>query len=66
MGFGSEMLFLLMLGFVALGPKQLRALLGHVARAKAQFEQASRGFESQLALKLDPADLEIESDASHE
>jgi hypothetical protein len=37
-----------------------------MARAKAQFEQASRGFESQLALKLDPADLEIESDASHE
>ncbi len=45
MGLGTEILFILMLGLLLLGPKQLHALLGHVARAKAQFEEASRGFE---------------------
>ena len=42
MGLGTEILFMLMLGLLVLGPKQLHALLGHVARAKAQFEEASR------------------------
>ena len=56
MGFG--ILFVLMLGLLLLGPKQLHTLLGHVARAKAQlFEQASRGFKSQLAAELDATDL---------
>jgi Sec-independent protein translocase protein TatA len=55
-----------MLGLLVLGPKQLHALLGHVARAKAQFEEASRGFKSQLAAELDAADQEGETDASHE
>jgi Sec-independent protein translocase protein TatA len=66
MGFGMEMMFLLMLGFLVLGPKQLRALLGHVARAKAQFEEATHGFKSQLASEPDPAHLEVETNASHE
>jgi Sec-independent protein translocase protein TatA len=48
-GLGTEILFMLLLGLVVLGPKQLHILLGHMARAKAQFEQASRGFKSQLA-----------------
>ena len=65
MGFGTEILFVLMLGLLLLGPKQLHALLGHVARAKAQFEQASRGFKSQLAAELDVAHLEEKTD-SHE
>ena len=55
MGFGAEILFVLMLGLLLLGPKQLHTLLGHVARAKAQFEQASRGLKSQLAAELDAA-----------
>jgi Sec-independent protein translocase protein TatA len=54
-GFGTEILFMLMLGLLALGPKQLHTLLGHVARVKAQFEAASRGFKSQLAAELDAA-----------
>ena len=66
MGFGTEILFVLMLGLLLLGPKQLHTLLGHVARAKAQFEEASRGFKSQLAAELDTAHQEGESDASHE
>jgi uncharacterized protein HemY len=49
-----------------LGPKQLHSLLGHVARAKAQFEEASRGFKSQLAAELDATHREAETDASHE
>jgi len=43
-GLGTEILFMLLLGLVVLGPKQMHTLLGHVARAKAQFEQASHGF----------------------
>jgi hypothetical protein len=49
-----------------LGPKQLHTLLGHVARAKAQFEEASRGFKSQLAAELDAVQQDGETDASHE
>jgi Sec-independent protein translocase protein TatA len=52
-GLGAEVRFMLMLGLLVLGPKQLHTLLGHVARAKAQFEEASRGFKSQLAAELD-------------
>ena len=66
MGFGTEILFILMLGLLALGPKQLHALLGHVARAKAQFEEASRGIKSQLAVELDAAHQGGKTDASHE
>jgi Sec-independent protein translocase protein TatA len=43
-GLGTEILFVLILGLLVLGPKQMHALLGHVARAKSQFEKASRGF----------------------
>jgi Sec-independent protein translocase protein TatA len=46
-GFSTELLFLVMLGLVVLGPKRLHALLGHVARAKAEFEKASRSIQSQ-------------------
>jgi len=66
MGLGTEILFILMLGLLLLGPKQLHTLLGHVARAKAQFEEASRGLKSQLAAELDVTDREGETDASPE
>jgi Sec-independent protein translocase protein TatA len=65
-GLGTEILFILMLGLLVLGPKQLHALLGHVARAKAQFEEASRSFKSQLAAELEAANQDGETDASHE
>ena len=55
MGFGTEFLFILMLGLVVLGPKRLHAMLGHVARAKAELENATRGLKSQLGAELDPA-----------
>jgi Sec-independent protein translocase protein TatA len=63
MGFGMEMIFLLMLGFLVLGPKQLRALLGHVATVKAQVEEVTRGLKSQLASEVHPAGVEVETDA---
>jgi Sec-independent protein translocase protein TatA len=65
-GLGTEILFILLLGLLVLGPKQLHTLLGHVARAKAQFEEASRGFKSQLAVELDAAHKKGETNPSHE
>jgi Sec-independent protein translocase protein TatA len=47
-GFGGEIFFILALGFLLLGPKRLPAILGHVARARAQFKQATRSFAAQL------------------
>ena len=55
MGFGTEILFMLMLGLVILGPKKLHAMLGHVARAKAELENAARGIKSQLATEQEDA-----------
>ena len=60
MGFG--ILFVLMLGLLLLGPKQLHTLLGHVAQAKAQFEKVSRGFKSQLTAELDAAHQDGKTD----
>jgi Sec-independent protein translocase protein TatA len=62
---GTEILFILLLGLLVLGPKQLHTLLGHVARAKAQFEEASRGFKSQLAVEFDATHQKGET-PSHE
>jgi Sec-independent protein translocase protein TatA len=65
-GVGTELLFILMLGLLILGSKQLHTLLGQVARAKAQFEEASRGFKSQLAAEPDATNQEGETNPSHE
>ena len=55
MGFGIELLFLLMLGLLVLGPKRLHSMLAHAARLKAELEHSARGLKSQLALELDAA-----------
>jgi Sec-independent protein translocase protein TatA len=52
-GFGTEILFIIIFGLVVLGPKRLHAMLGHVARARAELESATRGIKSQLAAELD-------------
>jgi Sec-independent protein translocase protein TatA len=65
-GLGSEILFLLVLGLLTLGPKRLHTLIGHMARAKAQFEEASRGLKSQLEAELDATQQKKETDTSHE
>jgi Sec-independent protein translocase protein TatA len=71
MGLGTELPLLLAFGFVVLGPKRMHALLGHVARAKAELHKASRGIKSQLpgeikgALQAGRNDDETTSGASH-
>lgn len=56
MGFGAELLFLIALGLVVLGPKRLHSVLSYVARAKAEFEKATREIKSQVAAEvLQPA-----------
>jgi len=65
-GLGTEILFVLMLGLLILGPKQMHTLLGLVARAKADFEEASRGFKSQLAAEFDATHHEGKPETSHE
>jgi Sec-independent protein translocase protein TatA len=61
-GFGTEILFMLMLGLVVLGPRRLHAMMGQVARAKAEFENAARGMKSQLAAELDTAHQDAGND----
>ena len=53
MGFGSEVLFILALVFLLLGPKQLPAILEHIARAKAQLKSATHNFTSELNAALE-------------
>jgi Sec-independent protein translocase protein TatA len=65
-GFGTEILFMLLLGLLVLGPKRLHAMLGHVARAKAELENATRGIKSQVAVQLDAATQESPRESLHE
>jgi len=58
MGFGTELLLMLLLGFLLLGPKQMHALLRYVGRATALLDEATRSLKSQLT-----ADLEAPSKA---
>jgi len=55
MGFGTALLLALLLGFPILGPKQMHAVLGHVARAKMDFDKATRNVKSQLTAVLEPS-----------
>jgi Sec-independent protein translocase protein TatA len=50
-GLGTELLLVLLLGFLILGPKQMHALLGRVAHVKAEFDKATRSFKSHLTAK---------------
>jgi hypothetical protein len=54
-GFGMEILFVLFIALLVLGPQRLHTILGHVAQAKAELENAARGLKSQLAAELDAA-----------
>jgi Sec-independent protein translocase protein TatA len=65
-GFGTEILFMLLLGLVVLGPKRLHAMLGHVARAKAELEKATRVIKSQLGAELDAARHEGKTEIAQE
>jgi Sec-independent protein translocase protein TatA len=41
-----EILFVLILGLLVLGPKWLHTILGRVEQAKAEIENAARGLKS--------------------
>jgi Sec-independent protein translocase protein TatA len=64
-GFGMEILFVLMLGLLILGPKRLHTILVHVAKAKAELENATRGLKSQLAAELDAVRGPGQTSCSH-
>jgi Sec-independent protein translocase protein TatA len=49
------------LAALVLGPRKLHALLGHVTRAKAQFEEASRAYKSQLDAELEASSQEVKT-----
>lgn len=57
---------MILLTLLVVGPKHLHTLLGHVARAKAQFDEASRGFRSLLAAELDATHQASQAEPSHE
>lgn len=52
MGFGTELLFVLVLGVLLIKPTKLPAILGKIARAKAQLQSAGQNFKSQLEVNL--------------
>jgi Sec-independent protein translocase protein TatA len=62
MSFGTEALFMIILGLLMLGPKRLHTVLQHLAQMRADFEKASRGVKSQLAAELEgvPQNLKTE------
>ena len=66
MGFGSEILFVMLLGLVLLGPKRMHAMIGQVARAKAQFEKATLRLKSQLASEIEVAPANSKFDGPHD
>ena len=61
MGFGTELLFGFVLGFLLLGPKKLPAILGRIARAKAQLKQATHAFTTELDVPLGPQSQQPET-----
>jgi Sec-independent protein translocase protein TatA len=63
-GFAADILFMIVLGFLFLGPKRLPTILGHVARAKAQFERATRSLKSQLEAEFETEGRRGKTEAS--
>ena len=53
MGFGTEILFFVALGGLALGPKRLHTMIGHITRARARFEEITQAVKSQLDEEFD-------------
>jgi Sec-independent protein translocase protein TatA len=53
MGFGTEILLLVVVGFLVLGPKRMQEVVRTVASVKAKLEQTTREIKSQLASELE-------------
>ena len=64
MGFGGEIVLFAGLGFVVLGPKRMNELLAYIAKAKAQFDQATREIKSELTASVEDASATGEQQSS--
>jgi len=53
MGFGTEALLLVVVGFLVLGPKRMQEVVRKVARVKARLEQSTREITSGLADEIE-------------
>jgi Sec-independent protein translocase protein TatA len=53
MGFGTEILLLVVVGFLVLGPKRMQEVVRTVASLKTKLEQTTREIKSQLAAELE-------------
>jgi Sec-independent protein translocase protein TatA len=53
MALGSELVMIVGLGFVVLGPKRMHSVLGQVARMRSELEKASCAVRTQLTAELD-------------
>lgn len=53
MGFGTAIVLIVFVGVLLLGPKRLPTIIGHIARAKAQLENATHHCGSQLEAELE-------------
>jgi Sec-independent protein translocase protein TatA len=60
-----EILFVLMLGLLILGPKRLHTILVRVSQAKAELQNATRELRSQLASELDAVSEPGKTGCSH-
>jgi Sec-independent protein translocase protein TatA len=65
-GVGTEILFMITLGLVVLGPKRLHSMMGHVARAKAELENATRSLKAQLGADFNEPLRNLKTDCSQE
>ena len=66
MSFGAEILFVLLLALLVLGPWRLHTTLAQIARAKAPFENATHSFKSQLAAEFDEPPRKCNTDSPYE
>jgi Sec-independent protein translocase protein TatA len=65
-GFGAEIVFVMLLGLVLLGPKRMHSMLVQIARVKAQFEEATLGLKSQLSSELEADSNHTKTEGAHD
>jgi Sec-independent protein translocase protein TatA len=55
LGFGTELVLAVGLGFLVLGPKRMHSLLAQLARAKNEWQKMSAGIRKDLSAGLSSA-----------
>jgi Sec-independent protein translocase protein TatA len=53
MGFGTEMLFIIVLGLVVLGPQRMQGLLAQAAKYKSAWDRQRRTIETEVLKGLE-------------